>query len=527
MSTTRNLALPLLAAGQAQKHVTHNEALTLLDALVQVACLDKDLSSPPPAPAEGDRYLVTAPRPGGAWAALSGQVALYQDGAWTGLAPRAGWLAYLLDEAELYLFNGQAWTGLRSSLKVLENLTRLGINTAADASNRLAVKAEGALFSWDEATPGTGSLQLTLNKQAAGKDAGLSFQTGFSARALLGTFGSDDLSVKVSPDGAAFVAVLTASAATGRLTLGRVVGPLEVSTHPGTLPALPAAAVARISGGDGAAAQVLFDGFGAAGTVAFRTAKGTAAAPAAVTAGLALGGVAALGYGATGYSASARAQVQFQAAETWTDAAQGTRIAFGTTRPGSLTVAETVACEANGALRLLPLAADPAGGALGMIYVNSTETALKWHNGTAWARLNNFAKFAAFTNFNNYIAVNTWTKVQFNNADSNDQGVFVSAQNRFVAAEAGLHGFGVALTYKRNGTNNPTAFEVQFYRNGAAAGRGRAAAPGTIVDGVTALNLRTVLKLAAGDTVEVFVRFTGADGYVAAADSCFSGEQLA
>ena len=41
--TTPHLGLPLIAASQAQKHVTHNEALGLLDTLVQLACLDKDL----------------------------------------------------------------------------------------------------------------------------------------------------------------------------------------------------------------------------------------------------------------------------------------------------------------------------------------------------------------------------------------------------------------------------------------------------------------------------------------------------
>ena len=77
--TTRNLALPLIAAGQAQKHVTHNEALTLLDALAQLACLDRDLAAPPVNPAEGDRYIVAGPAPTGAWAGLAGQVVRFED----------------------------------------------------------------------------------------------------------------------------------------------------------------------------------------------------------------------------------------------------------------------------------------------------------------------------------------------------------------------------------------------------------------------------------------------------------------
>src|SRR5215207_4151202 len=41
MSATPKLALPLLAAAQAQKHVTHNEALSTLDALDQLAVRER------------------------------------------------------------------------------------------------------------------------------------------------------------------------------------------------------------------------------------------------------------------------------------------------------------------------------------------------------------------------------------------------------------------------------------------------------------------------------------------------------
>ena len=53
-----HLLLPYLVAAQAQKHVTHNEALRLLDAVVQLSVLDRDLTAPPASPADGDRYIV-------------------------------------------------------------------------------------------------------------------------------------------------------------------------------------------------------------------------------------------------------------------------------------------------------------------------------------------------------------------------------------------------------------------------------------------------------------------------------------
>jgi hypothetical protein len=63
MSNTTHLQLPYLLASQAQKHVTHNEALRLLDAMVQLAVLDRDLTAPPGSPADGDRYIVVGRRP--------------------------------------------------------------------------------------------------------------------------------------------------------------------------------------------------------------------------------------------------------------------------------------------------------------------------------------------------------------------------------------------------------------------------------------------------------------------------------
>ena len=53
MTTTANLALPLLEAGQAQKHVTVNEALARLDALVQLSVVSATTAAEPGAPAEG------------------------------------------------------------------------------------------------------------------------------------------------------------------------------------------------------------------------------------------------------------------------------------------------------------------------------------------------------------------------------------------------------------------------------------------------------------------------------------------
>lgn len=109
MSQTTNLLLPRVLAAQAQKHVPVNMALNRLDALVQLAVLDKDLSAPPPAPADGQRWIV-GPAPGGLWAGRAGHIAAWQDGVWSFLVPREGWLAWAADEDRLYVHDGAAWT---------------------------------------------------------------------------------------------------------------------------------------------------------------------------------------------------------------------------------------------------------------------------------------------------------------------------------------------------------------------------------------------------------------------------------
>ena len=108
MDNTPNLQLPYLIAAQAQKHVTHNEALRSLDAIVQLLVLDKDLASPPGSPTDGSRYIVAA-SPMGAWAGQAGKIAAWQDAAWAFYTPREGWLAWVANEDKLYVWSGAAW----------------------------------------------------------------------------------------------------------------------------------------------------------------------------------------------------------------------------------------------------------------------------------------------------------------------------------------------------------------------------------------------------------------------------------
>ncbi len=218
--TTSKLGLPLIAAQQAQKHVTHNEALATLDVLVQASVKDRDLATPPSAPAEGDMHIVAATATD-AWAGHENELAEFRNGGWVFHAPREGWRAWVEDEDALLAYDGMAWKNVARGVQSLNPADggKVGVNATADDANRLAVKSDAVLFSHDDATPGTGDVRFKVNKAAADKTASLLFQDGFSGRAEIGLAGDDDLHVKVSSDGGVWREALRVDAATGKVVM--------------------------------------------------------------------------------------------------------------------------------------------------------------------------------------------------------------------------------------------------------------------------------------------------------------------
>lgn len=220
MLETPSLALPLLAAEQAQKHVTHNEALSALDAVVQLSVEDRDLDAPPVAPAEGARYIVAA-SPNGAWAGHAGDIAAWADGFWSFHRPRKGWRCWVEDEAVLLVRDGSAWVSLSSGIDRLQGLALLGVGTDADAANPFAAKLNNALWTAKAAAEGgNGDLRYTMSKESGGDVVSLLMQTGYSGRAEIGLIGDDDLTVKVSADGASWADAIIVNGSDGNIGLG-------------------------------------------------------------------------------------------------------------------------------------------------------------------------------------------------------------------------------------------------------------------------------------------------------------------
>ena len=109
MSNSPNLQLPFIDANQNQKHVTHNAALTILDALVACNVVSTTVTAPPGSPGDGQCWIVGAGATG-AWAGKDKNIAAWQDGAWTFFVPKTGFTAFADDLGALQAWNGSAWT---------------------------------------------------------------------------------------------------------------------------------------------------------------------------------------------------------------------------------------------------------------------------------------------------------------------------------------------------------------------------------------------------------------------------------
>ncbi|WP_270725293.1 DUF2793 domain-containing protein [Shimia sp. Alg240-R146] len=196
-----NLDMPYLMPSQAQKHVTHNEALQVLDAIVQLTVRAFDATTPPSAPEAGDRYALGSGATGD-WAGQDGLLAHWEGTGWMFISPQSGWRAWGQDNSELRVYGSGGWE--------VPSPTIFGVNTSADETNRLSVSSPATLLT----NEGNGH-QLKINKADRSDTASLLFQTNWTGHAEMGLSGNDDWSIKVSADGSNWAEALRVDSATG------------------------------------------------------------------------------------------------------------------------------------------------------------------------------------------------------------------------------------------------------------------------------------------------------------------------
>ena len=212
MDKSENLAIPYIMSNQAQKHVTHNEAIRYLDALVQISIVSRELNSPPSQVDAGMRYIV-ASSANGEWANKENQIAAFQDGAWAFYAPKSGWLAWSVEESLILVFKDGNWEQLQPVASSIQQVELLGVNTSANTDARFGVSSNNSFF-----THQGDSHQLSVNKFQASDTGSLVFKTDWTGHAEVGLAGDNNFSIKVSDDGINWNESLVLSSDNGKVS---------------------------------------------------------------------------------------------------------------------------------------------------------------------------------------------------------------------------------------------------------------------------------------------------------------------
>jgi hypothetical protein len=218
------LNLPFLQPSQAQKHVTHNEALRQLDLITQLSVATTNATTPPAVPDQGEVHALGA-APTGDWTGQAGKLAAWLDNAWHFVTPGMGWRAWDETTGQLKIWDG-AWV---DPPVATQNLDGVGIATGHDSTNRLSVRSPATLLSHDG-----GGHQLKINKANAGDTASLLFQSNWTGHAEMGLSGNTGFAIKVSPDGSTWTDALSLDPTTGTAS-GAAVQASADDTTPGRL----------------------------------------------------------------------------------------------------------------------------------------------------------------------------------------------------------------------------------------------------------------------------------------------------
>jgi Protein of unknown function (DUF2793) len=106
--------LPLLAVSQAQKELTHNEALMRVDALLNAVVMDELAAPPNVTDADIGKCWLVAVSPVGDWADKAGQIALWVGGSWRFLMPIDGMRVRQFSDGRDRIRSTGAWSSAPS-----------------------------------------------------------------------------------------------------------------------------------------------------------------------------------------------------------------------------------------------------------------------------------------------------------------------------------------------------------------------------------------------------------------------------
>ena len=154
---SQRLGLPFLQAGQAQKELTHNEALVRLDHVTHLPVETAPGDTPPPMPAEATTWLIGG-TPSGDWAGHAGEIALWTEGGWRFVASQDGMIAWIRDSTAFRVRRAGNWNALPWPVAAVE----IGGDQVLGPRQPAIAAPEGGATKDTEARAAIVSILLTL-----------------------------------------------------------------------------------------------------------------------------------------------------------------------------------------------------------------------------------------------------------------------------------------------------------------------------------------------------------------------------
>lgn len=216
MATAR-FGFPFIAADQAQKHVTHNAALDLIDATIAGLVASATTASAPASPGEGDAYLLPVGAEGFG-PAVAGDVATFTGGEWIAAKPYFGRRVYALDAGQAWVYGGAkfGWlpgdvaapsSGATLALSIREATLSPLSGGSATAGGLIPTGAIVLGVSSKTTAAITGATSYMVGLSAGGSEFGngLGISPGSTNLGMVGPFAVySDTDVTVTPNGGNF-----------------------------------------------------------------------------------------------------------------------------------------------------------------------------------------------------------------------------------------------------------------------------------------------------------------------------------
>jgi hypothetical protein len=214
---TQNLGVKLLAQGQLNKDITLNNALTLIDSLINTGLESLNTFSKPPTNMQEGLLILTSQTPEEGFEKYPFHIAFYKNG-WHFLKPKEGLILWVKDIKKCVVFDGINFIELSGNdisisplqpskleekleeiEKKLEELLKpssLGINATPDENNKFVVRSNYSLFNTEKE-----DVRVILNKSSSSNTASFIFQSNWNGIAEFGTLNGENFILKVASNG--------------------------------------------------------------------------------------------------------------------------------------------------------------------------------------------------------------------------------------------------------------------------------------------------------------------------------------